>query len=166
MPIEFELSPEIQADVDELVATEAYAEFDNLRLHEVKIGACTKIKIGDDDMELKPTPGPAVKLTKVSDLMGVFTDSKYLVCVCAYFWQHAPVSERQSALHKALMGIDVVQKGDAVRYKTRRPDVNEFSATLTRFGPTPAVARLLDIYRAAAEETAALVRSGRDALAS
>lgn len=148
MAIEYEVSKPLQDDVDALI--DSCAEFSPLREHEVAIASCLKIKMSEADMELQPT----LKLVKISDAVQLLARKRYLLVVCAYFWQHANTREKSRALHRALMQIGVESSEDGLKFKTRKPDVQEFTATVTRFGPTPGVQQLIQLFQAAAAETA------------
>lgn len=159
MPVEYELSSEIQEALDEMLCSTDYAEFQDLRTNEVAVAGATKIKMSEADMEIQPIPGPAVKLVKLNDVARLFTDKHYAVVVDAYFWRCSSDNEKLVGLHRALMQIQVDRQDDVIKLKTRRPDVQEFSATLIRFGPTPAVQRLIQVFQSASREVAEIVSS-------
>jgi hypothetical protein len=159
MPVEYELSREIQEALDEMLWNTDYTEFEDLRTNEVAVAGAIKVKMNEADMEIQPIPGPAVKLVKLNDVARLFTDKHYVVVVDAYFWQHSSRNERLVGLHRALMQIQVDRQDDVVKLKTRRPDVQEFSATLIRFGPTPAMQRLVQVFQSASREVTGIVSS-------
>lgn len=157
--VEYELSTEIQESVDEMLWSTDYTEFGDLRTNEIGVSCATKIKMNPADLEIQPAPGPAVKLVKLNDAARLYTDKRFVIVVDAYFWRHASDAEKLIALHKALMQIQVDRQDDNVRVKTRRPDVQEFSATIARFGPTLAFQRILQVLQSASREVAGIVSS-------
>jgi hypothetical protein len=165
MAVEHELSTEVQEAIDELVWDASYSEFGPIRDHEVGIAAVLKIKM-TPELELAQNSGLAVKLVKLNDVARLFTEKPYVVVVCAYFWAQASERDKNLSLHKALMQIEIAQEDDSISYKTRKPDVQEFSATMIRFGPTPAVQRFIEVFQSASAEVAQLVSSNQQSASS
>jgi len=159
--VEYEISTEVQEALNEMLWSTDYAEFQDLRMNEIAVAGATKIKMNEPNMEIQPAPGPAVKLVKLNDIARLFTDKHFVIVVDTYFWRHSSDAEKLVGLHRALMQIQVNRQDDVVKLKTCRPDVQEFSATLIRFGPTPAVQRLIQVFQSASREVAGIVSSSQ-----
>lgn len=130
MPTDYEPNQQLEQLVIEVLNG---SDFNALREHEVKIASCLKIKINDDE-EYVQSPGDAAQLKKVGPPFTAFIDHHFILVFDAYSWNNFP-QRRSAAIHKALMRIKlkISDSGD-IKLGTRVPDVQEFTATLRRYG--------------------------------
>lgn len=145
MPTEYEQNQQL----DELVAAVLEEqEFGPLRDHGVKIASCLKIKMDDND-EYVPSTGDPVQLKKVGPPFLAFIDYNYVLVFDAFAWNNHS-HRRAASIHKALMRIKLrVTDSGVIKLGTRAPEIQEFTATLRRYG-------------AYNEELAALMRAAED----
>src|SRR3954469_21014856 len=128
MGTEYELSRELQEEINAIVFNNVFTEFEPLREHDITVSSCLKIKLNKDS-EPVPIKGPAAQLVKFNDLTNLFTDKQYVIAVDGYFWQHADMVKKRASLHKALMQIEIIPTADgAIKLAKRKPDINEFAA--------------------------------------
>jgi hypothetical protein len=130
MPTEYEQNNEL----DELVQRVLNEpDFSALVTHEVAITSCLKIKMNEDS-EYVASKGDTAQLKKVGAPFSAFIDKNYIIVFDAYAWHNFP-NRREAVIHKALMRISVrlTDSGD-VKFGNRAPDVQEFTATLRRYG--------------------------------
>jgi exosome complex RNA-binding protein Rrp4 len=157
MPTEYELNDNIQEEVDRMINNSEMTEFAPLREHEILVATCVKINL-DKHNEPKPVKGAVASLVKLSDMLKLFTSKQYVIAVDGYFWAHAEMAQKKAALHKALMQIHVEQSAEGdLKLKKRKPDIQEFSATVARFGPpvSEGIQRILPMLIAAGQQLAA-----------
>ena len=130
MPTEYECSSELSAVVEEVLGE---PEFEALGSHNIKITSCLKIKT-DGDGEPVKSKGDAAQLKKVGPPFSAFIDKQFIIVFDSYHWLNF-VQRRAAAVHKALMRIKVQVKDNGdISVGTRQPDVQEFTATLRRYG--------------------------------
>ena len=130
MPTEYEQNNEL----DELVQRVLNEpDFSARVTHEVAITSCLKIKMNEDS-EYVASKGDTAQLKKVGAPFNAFIDKNYIIVFDAYAWHNFP-NRREAVIHKALMRISVrlTDSGD-VKFGNRSPDVQEFTATLRRYG--------------------------------
>lgn len=132
MAVEYESSQEITDLIDSMIAEQP--EFSGLAVNNIKIVGCFKIDMANET-DYKPCKGPAAVIKKISSHYTAFLDDfKYVLVFDAGVWQNHP-QQRGPAVHKALMRIGVnVDDNGKVKLSTRQPDVQEFTATLRRYG--------------------------------
>lgn len=130
MPTEYEQNQELDNLVQSVLE---YPEFHALVDNEVSITSCLKIKM-DADQEYVASKGDAAQLKKVGAPFVAFIDKKFIIVFDAYAWHNFP-GKRESAIHKALMRIHVkLSDSGEVKLSSRVPDVQEFTATVRRYG--------------------------------
>lgn len=130
MPTEYEPNQQLEQLVSEVLSE---PDFHSLVEHEVKVASCLKIKMNDDE-EYVQSPGDAAQLKKVGPPFTAFIDQHFILVFDAYAWNNFP-QRRSAAIHKALMRVKlkISDSGD-IKLGTRAPDVQEFTATLRRYG--------------------------------
>lgn len=149
MPTEFEFSPEFQQVVDRLIAS--CVDFAPLRDHEVRVKSCLKIRLDDDEQPV-PYKGDPVTLHRCSPVQKIFMEADYYL-IADYGW-FSSSGTAMAPLHKALMRIHVKVGQEKVTLATRSPEIQEFTATIRRYGPwTDQIRSLIN----AAVETADIV---------
>jgi hypothetical protein len=128
MPTEYEQNQELDTLVQTVLE---YPEFHALVENEVSITSCLKIKM-DADQEYVASKGDAAQLKKVGAPFVAFIDKKFIIVFDV--WHNFP-AKRESAIHKALMRIHVkLSDSGEVKLSSRAPDVQEFTATVRRYG--------------------------------
>lgn len=135
MPTEYANDKEVENAVTDMLADDAYNEFDPLRNHEVKINTCIVVRTTKEGEDV-PCKGDPVVLKKISPLEKLFIDADYILVVNNSAWKSASSTiVQQAMLHKGLMKINVEAVDGGATLSVRKPDVVEFSATMNRFGP-------------------------------
>ncbi len=130
MPTEYEQNNELDQLVQRVLNE---PDFSALVTHEVAITSCLKIKMNDDS-EYVASKGDAAQLKKVGAPFNAFINKNYIIVFDAYAWHNFP-NRREAAIHKALMRISVkLTDSGEVKFGNRLPDVQEFTATLRRYG--------------------------------
>jgi hypothetical protein len=157
MPIEYSISENtLQEYLDEMVSDMSLAEFAPLRDNKIKVLACTKVKVQEE--EEQPCSGDPVSVKKVSDLHRVFIDGHYIVVVDHYTFNHLNDLQLKALLHSALMHISVETTESGIKLGTRKPDIRVFQATINRFGAyTDALLGLRECLIAAGKRFADMV---------
>jgi hypothetical protein len=130
MPTEYEPNQQLETLVAEVMNE---PDFHSLVEHEVKVASCLKIKMNEDE-EYVQSSGDAAQLKKVGPPFTAFIDQNFILVFDAYAWNNFP-QRRSAAIHKALMRVKlkITDSGD-IKLGTRAPDVQEFTATLRRYG--------------------------------
>jgi hypothetical protein len=130
MPTEYEQSSELEQLVNDVLSE---SDFTALVTHGVSITSCLKIKMNSDN-EYVASKGDPAQLKKVGAPFNAFIDKHYIVVFDAYAWQNFP-AKREAAIHKALMRISIkLTDSGEVKLGSRSPDVQEFTATVRRYG--------------------------------
>jgi|688.fasta_scaffold165520_2 hypothetical protein len=130
MPTEYEQNTELDGLVQRVLSE---PDFSSLVTHEVSITSCLKIKMNEDS-EYVASKGDAAQLKKVGPPFSAFIDKHYIVVFDAYAWHNFP-NRREAAIHKALMRISVrLTDSGEIKFGNRTPDVQEFTATVRRYG--------------------------------
>jgi hypothetical protein len=130
MPTEFEQSSELEQLVNDVLSE---SDFTALVTHGVSITSCLKIKMNSDN-EYVASKGDPAQLKKVGAPFSAFIDKHYIVVFDAYAWQNFP-AKREAAIHKALMRISIkLTDSGEVKFGSLSPDVQEFTATVRRYG--------------------------------
>jgi len=164
--IEYEDSPDLQTMIVGMVTNTSYAEFAPLREHEVRITSCFKCAYKEQSEDADPQtaisgPHPA-KLQQFKGPIKLQVSSDYCVVMDYCFWLNAPQNKKVAAVHHALMQIEVRTKRETVELKTRRPDVVEFSHTITRFAnDVDSISGLLPVLMQAGERFRAQISSNQ-----
>lgn len=134
MPVEYELNPGLQELVDQVVQNQDYTEFQQIRNHELIIKSCLKIKLGEDEEPVRPE-GEIAEVKKVGALHQAFIECDFIVVLDYYAFLNFNDNLKKAAIHKALMKIKIKEsESGRISYGTRKPDVQEFQATIVRFG--------------------------------
>ena len=130
MPTEYEPNQQLELLVTEVLED---PDFHALLEHEVKVTSCLKIKMNEDE-EYVQSPGDAAQLKKVGPPFTAFIDQHFILVFDAYAWNNFP-QRRSAAIHKALMRVKLkISESGVIKLGTRAPDVQEFTATLRRYG--------------------------------
>lgn len=156
MGTEYEADSALTTAVEKLLNNETLSEFADIRdADTLVIKSLFALKMNKDD-ELVPTSCP-VSLKKVSPIFSAISSGvSYVLIMDKYTWDHSDDNVRNALLHKALMQICVDESVDGPKFKMRKPDVCEFSATVKRFGcwtPNLTALRSLIESRAAGQTT-------------
>lgn len=134
MAVEYEVNQELTDLIAEMVAEQP--EFSALSVNQINIVGCLKIDMVNET-DYKPCKGPPAVAKKVSSHYTAFlNDTKYVLIFDAGTWHNHP-QRRSAAIHRALMriGVSVTDSGK-VKLSPRSPDVQEFTATIRRYGPS------------------------------
>jgi hypothetical protein len=131
---EYEVNDQFAKDLAVVLSDTGFREFNAIREQELKVLAviCTRTKANGEYIEPK---GIAITCKRVPPVYQLLTNAHYLVVCDYYFWTHAPDREKTAALHHALSAISVERtKKGVIKLKTRKPEIQVFRSTLTRFG--------------------------------
>lgn len=132
---EYEDNHEFTKAVQSMLADKTLTEFIPLREQNIKLFALLSIRTDaqGEHVEAKGTP---IVCKKIPPHFEVLTKGQYLIIGDYYFWTHANEIAQQAALHRALMQIEIEKDEEkkTVKLKSRKPDVQEFSTTVARFG--------------------------------
>lgn len=151
MSTEFEQDRGLAEAIDRVLAT---PDFESFRTFRVKVSSCLKVK-QDEDGEYVRSPGGPTQLKKVSGHYTAFMSEHYVLVYDAYHW-HNFVQSREANIHKALMHVKISQsQSGEMKLGTRPPDVQEFTATLRRYGAYNDELRTLIL---AAQDVATLIQ--------
>jgi hypothetical protein len=158
--IEYSINAQFQKDVEAVMQSPKFTEFKLMRELEVRIMPviCTHTNNDDEHVQGKGSP---MSCKKLSPLYQLLTDHHYILIGDYYFWTHADERRRDAAIHSALYSINVERsKAGAIKLKTRKPDINEHSATITRFGAyTEPLENCLEAFKQSAKLFASSVVS-------
>lgn len=132
--IEYEVNAKFAKDVTDMMADASLVEFNPIREQEVEILTLIKTQTDSKGEHVEPKGNPVV-CKKIPPAYQLLTKGKYLIVGDYYFWTHATDLQKNAAIHRALstVGVERSKKGLIV-LKTRKPDVQEFRATIARFG--------------------------------
>lgn len=133
MPIEYYTDKGLDAAVTTVLEEKDHIEFKAILGLNITIGSCFKLTT-DKDGEPKAGSGPTVVVQKVAPTTRLFTDADYLLIVDNHAYNGASPHQQQAMLHHGLMKISVEEKDGHVKKGVRKPDIVEFSATITRYG--------------------------------
>lgn len=134
MPVEYELNTGLQEIVDQVVNNPDFTEFAQIRNHELIIKSCLKIKLDENDEPVRPE-GEIAELKKIGPLHKVFIQGDFILVMDYYGFLNFGDNLKKAAIHKALMKIKVKESDSGrITYGTRKPDIQEFQATIVRFG--------------------------------
>jgi hypothetical protein len=131
---EYEVNAQFASDVQAVLAKRIYTEFSQIREQEIKIltEICTRTNEDGEHLECKGNP---ITCRKIPPQFQTLTDGHYLVVGDYYFWTHASDDQKNAAIHRALSAIDVgLDKKGRIKLKTKKPEIQEFRTTITRFG--------------------------------
>lgn len=132
--IEYILEPSLDKAVERLVTNEQFAEFSEIRNHEIQFLVAQKVKT-DKAGVTQPTSGAAVTLRRISPADAVFLEGfHYKLYVCAHRWEQASELQREAMLHAALKRVNVELKKNGLKLSLRHPDVEMFYDTVRHFG--------------------------------
>lgn len=134
MPVEYEISEPLQELVDQVLNNQEFTEFTPLREAECVIKSCLKVKLDKNDEPVQPK-GAWAEIKKIGPLHRAFIQGNFILALDFYVFTNMAPDIQRAAIHKALMGIKVNLKDDgSVAYSTRKPEIQEFQATIVRFG--------------------------------
>jgi hypothetical protein len=131
--IEYEVNEGFDKDVRRVLDDPSFVEFNGIRDLEVVILTALVIRTNTEG-EHQPGKGCPVVCKKISPLYQLLTEAHYIVVGEYYYWTHVSDVQRDAAIHRALSTILVEKVDDAIKLKTRKPDIQEFTATIARFG--------------------------------
>jgi len=152
MPTEYDIAPD---ELDDSVQTMlTYGEFSQLRDAEIRLKVCLLIKT-DKDGEPVASKGDAVVLKKVPPFLSPICTPHFVVLIDNYALANFP-QRIDAAIHKALSRVEAKVTETGIKWATKSPDVQEFTATIRRFGLHNDLLRDL---MAAADEFASVVQS-------
>ena len=148
----------MQDEVEALLHDERLEEFNALREHEVKIVAIVRSQSNSEGEHIRGG-GDILQLKKLSPLHRVLVTAHYVLQVDYYGWEHeleGPI--RTASIHRCLMSIEASQGEGGVKLGTRKPDVLEYSKTLSRFGAVnDALIDFKNIFNSGAKQFVALL---------
>ena len=134
MPVEYELNPGLQELVNNVVSNEEFTEFQGIRNHELIIKSCLKIKLDENEEPVRPE-GEIAEVKKVGALHQAFIEGDFILVMDYYAFLNFNDNLKKAAIHKALMKIKIKEsESGRISYGTRKPDIQEFQATIVRFG--------------------------------
>jgi hypothetical protein len=136
MATEYNIDAELQNLIDDMTGNVGYREFNELRKHDIGIVGLLVTKT-DTNGDSVPAKGDPVKIVKISPAIKplVRNGAQYAMYVNNYEWTcQEGLATREVLVHRALMGIDVQEVKGKIKLGKRKPDINEFSATIMRFG--------------------------------
>ena len=149
---EFSEETELTKAVAEIMAADP--RLAKLKEQDVHVAACFCIR-EDENKEIKPCTGEAVKLRKIGPELRVFTKKPiYFLLVVDYgFWQEREATpvRRQYELHRVLSRIEVTRKDNGELKTSIRPwEIQDNVASLRQYGIcTPAQATYIEVSRSA-----------------
>ena len=159
MPTAYTQSVEVKAIVTASVEDASLTEFEALRNADIDIGCLLRQKTDANDQLVES--GKPVELKKVPTYLEPLMESKYVIILDQAVWQDADQNRRRALLHKALMGVEVTESGG---FKTKKPEINEFRATVTRFGAyNESLSNLQQLLTSGARRAVQAVRPATDA---
>lgn len=135
MPTEYFRDDTLDARVAGMVGNlHAYPEFNALAKANLVFLCAFVTKTGTDETPVATTGDP-VRLGRVSAADHIFLNAHYKIIVDHTRWDAMNETGQDALLHRALMHIEVDHTdAGALRLKRRRPDVSEFTATVSHFG--------------------------------
>jgi hypothetical protein len=134
MKTEYEVNAEFTKDVDAIVNEKRYVEFNPIREQELKITSILAIRTNNEGEHVEPKGNPIV-CRKLAPVYQLLTGAAFVVVGDYYFWTHADDIKKKAAIHRAIMTINVERnKKGEISLKTRKPDIQEFRATVAHFG--------------------------------
>ena len=133
--IEYESNNDFSQAVHSMMADKTITEFNPLREQDVKVFALLCIRT-DSEGEHVEGKGAPILCKKIAAPYEVLTKGKYLIIGEYYFWTHANEVAQKAALHRALMQVEIEKDEEkkTVKFKTRKPEIQEFRSTVARFG--------------------------------
>src|SRR5574343_237548 len=135
MPVEYELNTGLDEMVQSIANDPRFPEFSPLREHEVKLKSCLKMKLDQNDEPVPPV-GEMAELKKQGQIHQLFLQAHYILVFDYFTWVNPSASDnlKRAIIHRALMRIKIKETTAGISFGTRRPDINEFQATVLRFG--------------------------------
>lgn len=135
MPTEYVPDKDVEAAVVNMIADEKYAEFEPLRVNEVKIVTCVVVRTNNEG-ENQPCKGDPTAVKKVPAVERLFLDVDYIITINYTAWSTANDQKQQDAMiHRSLMKIQIDTNDNGIKMSTKKPTITEFPETWQRFGP-------------------------------
>jgi hypothetical protein len=133
MPTEYVEDKEMTDAVVEMLGELSYTEFNLIREHEVKIEVRSCVRVDKNGENAKPK-ADSVAVKRISDADKTVVDTDYIFIVDNSAWAEANELQRSAIIHKGLMKIEIEADEGGIKFKTKKPNVVEFTATISRFG--------------------------------
>lgn len=131
---EYEVNAQFSRDVEAVLGDAHLVELNPIREHKIPITAVLVTRTNNEGEHEKPKGNP-MRCMKLSPVYKLLTGYWFVIVGDYYFWTHAAVIEKEAAIHRALMTINVERNSQgSVSVKTRKPDIQEFRATVAHFG--------------------------------
>jgi hypothetical protein len=134
MPIEYESDEGLVTQVNQMLSL--YPELGHLRNNDVRILSCLKVQM-DNNGDPVSSKGDAVTINKINAIHRHFLNAHFIIVMDHGFWVDQSIStqSKRAALHRALMKAGVKEVQGEIKTHLRRPNIVEFTETVTRFGP-------------------------------
>jgi hypothetical protein len=134
MPVEYEADEGLVTQVQQMLGL--YPELTHLRNSDIRILSCLKVQMSNDG-EPVPSKGDPISISKVSQVHRHFLNAHFILVADHGFWVDTSISTqaKRAALHRALMKAGVKEVQGEIKTHLRKPNIVEFTETVTRFGP-------------------------------
>jgi hypothetical protein len=133
MPTEYVEDAAMSDAVTEMLGELSYTEFNPIREHEVKIEVRSCVRTNKHGENAAPKAEP-VALKKIGPIEKSIVDTDYILIVDNSAWEAGNEIQRNAIIHRGLMKINIEAKEGKIKVGTRKPNIVEFTETISRFG--------------------------------
>lgn len=157
--VDYDINPKLNEIVNDLLANEAFGEFEDIRNAELRVLAVLRVQTDKEGEHVEKT-GIKVELKKIPAMLLPFLEGGYVLVVDYYAFTHYNVTRFEALLHKAMMSIQVEEAdGGGWSIKPRKPDIVEYNATISRYGAYEEKLVILDTILSGIDKSARITAS-------